>query len=137
MPSMEMLVSAVLAADEKESEGDGMKCVVCGKEFTSEIKHKICCSPECRAKYKKDYSREREKRRKKERMEQSKKETAVSPNRLCKGCKYTSIRLGDYGCDYILIEGHRRPCPSSLAVGRKCDVYTPGGMKRHYVPSFS
>lgn len=40
MPPVAVLVPFVLAADEKESEGDGMKCVVCGKEFTSEIKQR-------------------------------------------------------------------------------------------------
>lgn len=132
MPPVEVLVPLVLAADEKESEGEAMTCAVCGKEFESSIKHKTCCSPECRAVYKRQYRRDLEQRKRMER--ETKGETQ---NRFCKGCRY-GIRLGFiWGCDYIGQTGHRRPCPSALAVGRRCDVFEPAkGKKSAYIPSF-
>ena len=41
-------------------------------------------------------------------------------DRACKGCYYLT-QAGGYGCcNYIFMEGHRRPCPP----GKACTVKT-------------
>lgn len=48
-------------------------------------------------------------------------QTPAIPNpnsQYCKGCRYWDGNSGCHCCNYIFIEGHRRPCPP----GKECTV---------------
>ena len=47
--------------------------------------------------------------------------------KYCKGCKYWGSNYGSGCCNYIFIEGHRRPCPT----GKDCTEYRKGRRPRH------
>ena len=47
-------------------------------------------------------------------------------NAKCKKCGYGGKTDGDTTCDYILREGHRRPCPP----GSKCTASIPKGTSK-------
>ena len=48
--------------------------------------------------------------------------------KYCKGCKYWGSNYGSGCCNYIFIEGHRRPCPP----GKGCTEYKRGRRPRRY-----
>lgn len=53
----------------------------------------------------------------------------MAKQKKCSSCKYScriSCEGGDRFCQYILITGHRRPCPG----GSKCTVYEKGKRAR-------
>lgn len=113
------------------------QCAACGQPFeTSAPNAKYC--PVCRDEERR--RRDREHKRKwaqKNRIAKQAADTGQKKpepidrgtlgTKFCKGCRY-AMRVGNaqqYHCDYMARAGRRRPCPSALAVGRRCDLYEP------------
>lgn len=106
-------------------------CAVCGQSFpTGSSNAKYC--PACREAANRERDRIQKCRSRRE------KKAASRPSRSadrdvwgsmhCRGCKW-SMRVGStrwYNCSYMERTGRRRPCPSPLTVGRRCDVYETG-----------
>ena len=111
-------------------------CEDCGVLLVNVDPHRKLCF-ECSRKRARAYQREHQKEYREYYQNYKKKQKekvgepamcVVNPNKkYCKGCVYWG---GDYEnnycCNYIFIEGHRRPCPP----GKGCTEKTLGKRKR-------
>lgn len=88
------------------------KCVDCGKEFIAKTATSVRCI-DCRTTHVKEMQRNYKRTPPKPKPQEK------DPN-ICtkiKSCKY-GYSFGTPICDYLLITGHRRPCPAG-----ECTVY--------------
>lgn len=117
------------------------QCPACGQPFVTSAPNAKYC-PVCRDEERRRRDREHKRRwAEKARAAKAAKADQKKPlpidrgalgTKFCKGCRY-AMQAGNtqwYNCDYMARAGHRRPCPSALAVGRRCDLYEPMGKER-------
>lgn len=105
------------------------KCRICGVEFVPQFYNQVCCSQECKRQNHLDLVLKRQKRIRTEQCDDAQRNPPAD-GQWCRGCRYSMKVLEYWACDYMGQTEHRRPCPSPMVVGRRCDVYQPEKKRR-------